>query len=133
MEFEFIDAKTRGKNLKIDNFLLKKNKSRENFIDFKCCNKDCKSTLSMNGTETQILNNPTPHNHPPPTEQIESENFRKRVLNSIENNPTRPLKQTYDNQVQISNTEEFIPPRYDQIRRSMGVTRKNSTINSKKF
>ena len=74
----------------------------ENFIYFKCCNRNCKSTISMNGTDTQILNNLTPHNQPSPTEQSKSEKIstkssekywkysyaasEKKIWHSIKNN-----------------------------------------------
>ena len=125
MEFTFIPGKRTGRNLLIDGYLFTKNKTTS-FNYFRCADSKCKSTLSMDSTMSVIVNQPGGHNHPRPTEDINKEKFRRKVLVDVQNNPTAKLRNIYNNEVQITDTEEVIPPPFDQIRKGLHNLRQKS-------
>ena len=64
-----------------------------------------------------IVNQPGSHNHFRREEQIAQQDFRSKVLKSVENNPTIPLNRVFKEEIQQVDTENFIFPRYNQDKR----------------
>ena len=117
----FISNK-RGKSLLYQGFLFKKNKSKPEIIYFKCSNFNCPTRLALDGSCSFVINPPKPeHSHEPPYQKIQAAEFRDKVLRSVENNPTRKLKDIYDEELQGS-TSDFVPL-YTSIRPTLSKKR----------
>ena len=123
MDFSFNEAKNKkGQNLIINGFKFRRNKTNENFIYLKCSEINCPSRVTMTGDSKSVFKKPGEHNHLPPDEKIQQENFRKTVIQSVEQNVSRSLKKSYDEAIQ-GNSEDFLPPKYEKIRKSMSRKR----------
>ena len=117
----FISNK-RGRNLFYEGFLYKINKTTISKVYFICADKSCWTKLATNCNFTAILSPPHPeHSHEAPSELIEERQFREQVLASIENDPTKRLKDVYD--AEIQQTEEETVPNYYNIRTTMSRKR----------
>ena len=111
----------RGKNLIFEDFLFKINKRKPDIVYFKCCTSTCTSRMALNSNFSVVLKFPGDHNHEKPEQQIDETDFKVSVLASVENNPTRRLKDIYDEKLQSSSSENI--PNYSKIRSSMSRTR----------
>ena len=70
-----------------------------------------------------IIIQPGFHNQFRPEEQIAQQDFRSKVLQSVENNPTIPLNRVFKEEIQQIDTENINYPRYNQMRGSMSRKR----------
>ena len=78
--------------------------------------------MALNSNSTFVINPPKPdHNQEPPTEKIQETQFRETILDEVTSNPTRKLKDIYDEKLQGSSLE-FIPI-YGQVRTTMSKLR----------
>ena len=102
---------------------LKKNRKKGDTQYYKCVQNTCTSRLSIDLVQNIIVNQPGSHNHFRPEEQIAQQDFRSKVLQSVENNPTIPLNRVFKEEIQQVDTENFIFPRYNQMRGSMSRKR----------
>ena len=102
--------------------MFRRNKTNENFIYFKCSEINCPSRVTMTGDSKSVFKKPGEHNHLPPDEKIQQQNFRKTVIQSVEQNVSRSLKKSYDEAIQ-GTSEDFLPPKYEKIRKSMSRKR----------
>ena len=76
--------------------------------------------MALNFGFSSVINFPGNHTHVKPEQQIEETVF-KEVLASVENDPTRRLREIYDETLQASLSE--IIPNYSKIRCSMSGAR----------
>ena len=124
MDFRTVPSVRRGQNLIVDNYLFKKKNRRKGDTQYyKCVQNTCTSRLSIDLVQNIIVNQPGSHNHFRPEEQIAQQDFRSKVLQSVENNPTIPLNRVFKEEIQQVDTENFIFPRYNQMRGSMSRKR----------
>ena len=111
----------RGKSSIFEGFLFEINKRKPDIVYFKCCTSTCTSRMALNSNFLVVLKFPGDHNHEKPEQQIDETDFKESVLASVENNPTRRLKDIYDEKLQSSSSENI--PNYSKIRSSMSCTR----------
>ena len=114
----------KGQNLIIHRFMFR-TKINENFIYFKCCEINCSSRVTITGDSNSVIKKPGEHNQLPPDEKIQQENFRKIMIQRVEQNVSRSLKKSYDEAIQ-GTSEDFLPPKYEKIRKSM--SRKSAEV-----
>lgn len=99
--FSFIPAKRgKGQNLVYENFVYKKNKTTTVKTYFTCVQKECTSRLIMDAGCTTMLKEPTDHFHDEDSDMIETERFRQGILQAIDNDPTKRMKELYDQQLE---------------------------------
>ena len=115
-------APFRGENLLCDGYLYKKNRKRENIQYYKCVIDSCPSRLTLEISNNKIINKPATHPHLPPEDRVSEQKFKEKIIEKIEKNPVVPLKTIYENQVQETD-ENYLPPAYSQVRKSMSRTR----------
>ena len=134
MDFSFIEAKNKkGQVLIINGFMFRRNKTNENFIYFKCSEINCPSRVTMTGDSKLVFKKPGEHNHLPPDEKIQQENFRKTVIQNVEQNVSRSLKKSYDEAIQ-GTSEDFLPQKYEKIKKKHEPKKsRNFTRISKNF
>ena len=78
--------------------------------------------MALNSNCTFVINPPKPeHSHDAPSQKVEETQFPENVLQSVEINPTKKLKDIYDEKLQGS-TSDYIPI-YNTIRPSMSKLR----------
>ena len=125
MEFRVIKSEYRGQNLLVQNYLFKKNKSHNGIEYYKCCNNNCRSTLTINLSTGSIEREPSEHNHCAPDHDVAELQFREKIVNEVQVTPTIALKKIYNEQLEV-NDENFVPPRFEPVRKLL--SRKRSSI-----
>ena len=58
---------------------------------------------------TKIIRKSGNHSHEPDLMYNEEENFRQKILSEIQNDPTKPVKMIYDEQVKLNSEIENLP------------------------
>ena len=111
----------RGKNIIFEGFSFKINKRKTDIVYFKCCTTTCTSRKALKSNFSVVLKFPGDHNYEKPEQQIDETDFKESVLASVENNPTRRLKDIFDENLQSSSSENI--PNYSKRRSSMSRTR----------
>ena len=102
--------------------MSKKNKINENNVYLVCIEPGCIAKLLTNQNIASIIRVSEEHNHHPPTIKIKTNKFKQDIFSDTRQNPTRPLKEIYENN--LDNVCDFVPPRYEN--RKTTLNRKRS-------
>ena len=103
----------------------KKNSKTEFGCHHRCVISNCFGRSRINLEFTKIIQKSGDHSHKPDLLYNDEEYFRQKILTKIQNDPTKPVKMIYDEQVKL-NSEIENPSEYHKI--SSGLLKKRNQI-----
>ena len=95
---------------------------------YRCVISNCFGRLLTNLEITKFIQKSGNHSHEPDLMYNEKENFRQKNLTEIQNDPTKPVKMIYDDQVKLNSEIENLP-KYHKI--SSGLLKKTQSTFAK--
>ena len=81
------------------------------------CFKKCGVRMVANSNLSAVINFPGLHNQEEETEEIQKENIRQKMIQKVQKDPTKHLKEIYDNVLERNLTESC--PEYHSVKSSL--------------
>ena len=95
---KLVESRRAGcKNLEIEGYRFRKNKSVQSKIYWKCVENNCFSTVTTNLQLTSLVNLPSNHNHPPKENEAKRDALKQRIIHSVKKDPTKNISEIYEN------------------------------------
>ena len=124
---KLVESRRAGcKNLEIEGYRFRKNKSVQSKIYWKCVENNCFSTVTTNLQLTSLVNLPSKHNHPPKENEAKRDALKQRIIQSVKKDPTKNISEIYENIIEdVPENDENTIPRFDHIRQTLYYHRKS--------
>ena len=90
------------KNLKIEGYRFRKNKSEQSKKFWKCVENERFSAVKTNLQLTSLVNLSTNHNHPPKESESKRETLKEKqkIIQSVKKEPIETIAENYENVIQ---------------------------------
>ena len=124
---KLVESRRAGcKNLEIEGYRFRKNKSVQSKIYWKCVENECFSTVTTNLQLTSLVNLPTNHNHPPKESEAKRDALKQKIIQLVQKDPTKNIAEIYERIIEdVHENDENTIPRFDHIRQTLYYHRKS--------